>query len=359
METNGLTAPSAALLPQPDTGRVPALDHFASLTAHRDREELELALFQALRVLIGPPEIIFYDLISNGGFNDLRWHERVRMTGGSVVPAPERTWGDDELLPPAEAVPLRMKCVQDGVPVQANADELHVTYFPVVAGSQDAEVVELFSASALSASTVYLVSTLLQVYLNVKGLIDYSERDELTGLLNRKTFESAFVKLSNSASRPDGHAAAGGGADLGNADKGSLPGWLGVLDVDHFKRVNDSFGHEIGDEVLLLLARIMRSTFWLKDRSFRYGGEEFAVLLRSPDEASALVGFEQLRSNVGHFRFPQVGSVTVSIGFTRVWAGDSATDAVSRADRAMYYAKQSGRNQVRSYDELARAGKLK
>ena len=81
--------------------------------------------------------------------------------------------------------------------------------------------------------------------------------------------------------------------------------WLGVVDIDHFKRVNDGFGHLIGDEVLVLVARIMRQSFRHYDRLYRFGGEEFVVLLRGGDEEDAKAAFERFRTNVESYLFPR------------------------------------------------------
>ena len=83
--------------------------------------------------------------------------------------------------------------------------------------------------------------------------------------------------------------------------------WLGVIDVDHFKRVNDNFGHLIGDEVLLLLSRLMRTCFRFHDRLYRFGGEEFVAVIRCESEDDALQAFERLRQACEQYNFPQVG----------------------------------------------------
>ena len=134
--------------------------------------------------------------------------------------------------------------------------------------------------------------------------------------------------------------------------------WLGMIDIDRFKAVNDGFGHLIGDEVLLLLSRLMRSTFRFHDRLYRFGGEEFVVLMRCDGEAEAHGAFERLRRNTLAYPFPQVGRITVSIGFAELRAGDSPSAAIERADRAVYYAKAHGRDQVQSHAELLARGEI-
>jgi len=134
--------------------------------------------------------------------------------------------------------------------------------------------------------------------------------------------------------------------------------WLGVIDIDHFKRVNDNFGHLIGDEVLLLLSRLMRSSFRYHDRLYRFGGEEFVVLMRSASADAAMLAFERLRSNVERFAFPRVGHITVSVGFTEVRSADTPASAFERADQAVYHAKENGRNRIADHAALVAHGAL-
>jgi diguanylate cyclase (GGDEF)-like protein len=196
-----------------------------------------------------------------------------------------------------------------------------------------------------------MVCTILRIYGNFHDLLDHSEHDPLTGLLNRQTFDAAFVAR---AERPAGDAELV--AQYGRARTEDTSVWLGVVDIDHFKRVNDSYGHLIGDEVLLLLARLLRSSFRLRDRLYRFGGEEFVVVLGCAEVEHAALAFERLRDRVERFAFPQVEHITVSIGFARTSPQETPSEAFSRADKALYHAKEHGRNQVVYFDDLVRAG---
>ncbi|HNF78389.1 MAG TPA: GGDEF domain-containing protein, partial [Thauera aminoaromatica] len=120
---------------------------------------------------------------------------------------------------------------------------------------------------------------------------------------------------------------------------------LAVLDIDHFKRVNDTFGHLLGDEVLLRFARIMEHSFRYNDRLFRFGGEEFLVLMRT-DETGAGLALERFRAAVEAYDFPCVGRLTVSIGYACAAGAPLAPDLVDIADQALYSAKREGRNRV-------------
>jgi diguanylate cyclase (GGDEF)-like protein len=110
--------------------------------------------------------------------------------------------------------------------------------------------------------------------------------------------------------------------------------------------------------VLLLMSRLMRSSFRHHDQLFRFGGEEFVVLMRCAQPADAAIAFERLRANVERYAFPRVGRITVSIGYSQLRPGDTPTGCFERADKAVYHAKQNGRNQVQDHAALVAAGQL-
>lgn len=209
--------------------------------------------------------------------------------------------------------------------------------------------------SADDTISIDSLSCLVRIYGNQIRLLDYSELDTLTHLLNRKTFDETFDRLLTA--RVTGAANEIPENRRDHLEQGT-PAWLGVIDIDHFKRVNDSFGHLFGDEVLLRVGDLMRKTFRGGDRLFRFGGEEFVVILNAETEDLAAAGFNRFRSSVEGNEFPQVGQVTCSVGFTAVLNGDVPTDVVGRADEALYYAKEHGRNQVCSYEQLLAMGAI-
>ena len=174
------------------------------------------------------------------------------------------------------------------------------------------------------------------------------EFDPLTRLNNRQTFDERIRRVTERASRQlraaDGHGAAGA--------------CFALVDIDHFKKVNDRFGHLYGDEVLTLLARLMEPTFRHEDILFRYGGEEFAVVPARADLQVAAGALERFRASIEAYAFPQIGRKTVSIGFTALGAEPGVEKAVACADKALYYAKNHGRNRVACYETLVTNGKL-
>jgi diguanylate cyclase (GGDEF)-like protein len=133
---------------------------------------------------------------------------------------------------------------------------------------------------------------------------------------------------------------------------------LGLIDIDKFKSINDTYGHLFGDEVLLLVAQIMQRSFRGADQIFRFGGEEFVVVLDHATTSGVDIAFDRLRATIEQFAFPQVGRVTISLGYSEISPNDDPTTCVERADAALYYAKHHGRNNIRNYEALVAAGEL-
>lgn len=198
------------------------------------------------------------------------------------------------------------------------------------------------------------VTRFLNFFGNYVGLLDYSELDSLTGLNNRKTYEETFERLL--ASIPASHDP--DAAPERRHDEGDQSYWLGEIDIDHFKRINDTFGHLFGDEVLLRVANLMRHSFRAADTLYRFGGEEFVVMLRSSTRENAARIFDRFRAMVEQQDFPQVGQVTCSVGYTRVDPALLPADILGQADAALYYSKENGRNRTSCYDELVARGLL-
>ena len=134
--------------------------------------------------------------------------------------------------------------------------------------------------------------------------------------------------------------------------------WLAMVDIDHFKQVNDTYGHLIGDEVLILVARMLKSAFRAYDRVYRFGGEEFVVVLRADSHDAAQAALERFRTAMQEHAFPQVGQ-NRQRRVSQILPGDTPSAACERADQAVYYAKQNGRNQVCSEIDLVNRGLLR
>jgi diguanylate cyclase (GGDEF)-like protein len=195
-------------------------------------------------------------------------------------------------------------------------------------------------AVALSGVLVLIaLPTVLLVrrFLIHPALVAQSRTDSKTGLLNVSTWESEAE------------------AELSRAVRTRNPVALALVDIDHFKRVNDTYGHLVGDRVLKTIAGALTGQSRDYDRAGRFGGEEFLILLAQTGRDDACKIAERLRSYVAALEIPTADrpdaptlKVTISIGVTSLARGETyqLADLLAAADSAMYAAKQSGRNQV-------------
>ncbi|MDD2501665.1 MAG: diguanylate cyclase [Geobacter sp.] len=152
--------------------------------------------------------------------------------------------------------------------------------------------------------------------------------DSLTGICNRRGFLELFH------------------AELLEAKRYGMPLALIFFDIDRFKAINDTYGHSTGDDVLQKLTRTISSMIRQTDIFARFGGEEFVVLVHNNDVKSAKDLAEKMRTQLELINFPKVGNVTCSFGVAQYYPDDTAETFISRADDAMYAAKQAGRNRV-------------
>jgi len=164
--------------------------------------------------------------------------------------------------------------------------------------------------------------------------------DSLTGLNNHRAFQERLDR------------------EIVLADHNQHSLSLILLDLDHLKQINDTYGHRAGDTALCHAARMMRTVARPVDVCARYGGEEFVIILRECGREYAVKVAERLRESIASKPVPKIGQVTASIGVaTYPTAAKSKEELIEMADRAMYYAKAAGRNRVRtlrhySYAEL-------
>lgn len=340
-------------------------EHLIKLTDHRDRDLLELTLAKAMVQLLPIDRVVIARVLSEEGVK--RWLDIATLDarGGGKVLDPLRV--EFEQLPLLEDERHRMRALQERTLIEnawAGDNGPRISYLPLFLDSRDDEegIIEVHSGSSLTEAQLGVISDLHRVFTNMYKLLAYSDRDALTGLLNRKSLDDTFYHaVLDELGELDG---AGKRLEVavapGQERRHRVPPnyWLGSISVDDFGVISDKHGHLIAEEVLLLVARIMNNTFRTYDRLYRFGGEQFGVLMHCPDEALVQAAFERFRANVEKFNFPQVGRVTVSAGFTRITPDDSPSTSLERAERAVDYANHHGKNQVFSHPDLVRKGVL-
>jgi diguanylate cyclase (GGDEF)-like protein len=300
----------------------------AALTDHRDLNLLEASLLKTVADLFEPDWAVIFHL------------------------------GQDD-------VPLFSAALRDGVVSRTDtrqefselAGRSGVTSFPIMSQSRKVLGYLLVQRSPeLSGEEQALMADLFRVYDNYLGVLRDSQIDSLTGLLNRRTFDEQLDRALGMIRRAYQESA--DERSKRRVDEGDGCFFMGEIDIDHFKYINDHFGHLYGDEVLVLIARILKNSFRKTDLIYRFGGEEFVVIVYVDDRKDAGLTFERLRSTVEHHAFPRVGKVTVSVGVAEIRDTSIPVELLGRADQALYFAKTHGRNQVAFYEALVAAGTL-
>lgn len=198
----------------------------------------------------------------------------------------------------------------------------------------DPQLVHLLFASNL-ALVVMIVSVLaLLTFASVRRLeaelSALATTDALTGLPNRRSFGVAMGELVRESKRSGRRFV------------------LGLLDIDHFKRINDGYGHSVGDEVLARCGAVLHAELKAGDRVFRWGGEEFAIVFRDSDLERAHVACERLRARLQDAlsTVREGMDLTVTVGLAQWSPGESLDDLFRRADAALYAGKDAGRDRT-------------
>lgn len=331
----------------------PLLQHLVQITTHRDHNLLDISVVSALHELAGLSEVRLLEIFQ---FRDqLFLRRKVWISNGKVVSADEVEKGE-QIKEPISDFPTLVKCIEERNGAQeCMVGGSHQLWLPIWLNDKLISCFEIGSKDALSRQTHSVIEGILNVYRNYQSLLDYSERDSLTGLLNRKTFDEKFARMALATTLAEQRLMLNDAHER-RSDQ-TREQWLAVVDIDHFKKVNDEFGHVYGDEVLILVANLLRSSFRSHDKVFRFGGEEFVIMLRSATLDNARKIFDRLREKVEAYHFPQVGRITVSLGFVNI-SSDTPVVILGHADQALYYAKEHGRNRICFYDELLSEGFL-
>lgn len=308
------------------------LEAVESISRQRSIETVELALMQTLGENFS--EITEALLLTR---QMDQWWISVSWAGGNLH--------SSKTLKPAGAMLSDLADAALGG-AEANAGDFRAFRFE----HQEAPLVLVLRGSELNEAGQRALSSVIKIVENFAQLLQEKNRDRLTGLLNRHQLEESILHALSVAAEAAQH----------NHERRHerLPDWLAILDIDHFKRINDNFGHLFGDEVLLLISQLMSESFRREDKLFRYGGEEFVLILSDLSKPEAEQVLERFRERVANHSFPQLGTITLSIGYTKIAAQGCDADVLGEADQALYWAKQNGRNRCAYYAELIEQGHL-
>jgi diguanylate cyclase (GGDEF)-like protein len=197
----------------------------------------------------------------------------------------------------------------------------------------DAHVVPVHGKNGVTFGAAVLLhdaSSQITLEQRIQSLHERATRDPLTQVANRAEFDRFFSMT------------------VSDHFKRQLPCSLIICDIDHFKKVNDTFGHQAGDEVLVNFAALLRRNCRAGDLVSRYGGEEFVMLCSDCDNSSATRKADEIRAELAELPLPALNgrSVTASFGVTELQSGDTPDTMLRRADRGLYQAKENGRNCV-------------
>ncbi len=320
------------------------------ITEQRDLDSLEYSLIATLAELCRIDSIYLYKL-----------YDAFHSTGIEVAIHLEVNRDDkgenqfewDNSTKQIEASSELLETIQSKALV-TRVIEKHAHYwFPISINGDVVGVLAITSQESIESS-LNMVSGFIKIYENYLYILNESERDKLTGLLNRKTFDGKLARLLEVQKTHQTTS-----TDERRLHQDNDSAWLVILDVDHFKAVNDEFGHVYGDEVLLHLSQLMKKFFRSSDLLFRFGGEEFVIVMEPVPAEMVSQTLETFRAKVEAYRFPLVGSLTVSIGYIAISQSDFPLTALDNADKALYYAKAHGRNCIHKYEDLVLAGALK
>jgi len=187
-------------------------------------------------------------------------------------------------------------------------------------------------SSALEANFLQTTKDLDQIKDSLKQAEEHSNTDALTGLANRRSLE-AFLRAAQITAMEAG-----------------TPLSILMIDIDHFKKFNDTYGHQVGDQVLRLVGKVLGESVRDCDLAARYGGEELMAILPGASVEACFEAAERIRRRIAEARLTrrttgeEISSVTVSIGVAQFRMGETAEGMIERGDKALYQAKHAGRN---------------
>ncbi len=339
--------------------RLPGLlGKLGKMTSIRDTELLEQSLLRTLGPLLGVLDTSLYRTDERQNLVRVINYHRSKIVEregeARMVERVEEVSRLADLSPDVVTLTDNVRLL--GKPCTRKLENGLLVAYPLLGGNEVCGYFVFQRDREVQAAEDAMIRGVLEVFSNYYALLDVSQRDRLTGLFNRQALENSFDRIWRLLGRPDRYEERHEGRQEGRRHSLGESYWLAVIDIDHFKKINDNFGHMVGDEILLLASRLMSQTFRASDLLYRYGGEEFVAIISADDASIAKSVFERLRLAIEAYRFPRIETLTVSIGYCQAAPDILPVEVLSRADRSLYQAKQDGRNRVYCYRDLVESG---
>lgn len=331
------------------------LQSVVEISNQRDLDSLEYSLIATMAELIPVTEMSVLKVVSGSKLDKLDMTECLTVMTDAQGNK-DYAWSDGSQL---ITVDDEVKKVLESTAIDTRVSSKGLTQI-IAPIAIDEKVVGAVNIKSNEDITGFMpvIEGFIKIYNNYLILFNESERDKLTGLYNRRTFDNKIKFLfqeKNSQRKRYLEIEKLPERRVHSPDKYI---WMAIFDIDHFKRVNDKYGHIFGDEVLLTVSQITKKCFRNSDLAFRIGGEEFVVILEPATFKKAKELLENFRETIADHKFAQIGTVTISIGFAKISDKDFPPAILEFADKALYYAKEHGRNCIYNYEMLVLEGEL-
>jgi len=329
------------------------VDSLAEVTSHFDKEVIEKSLLKTLTDFTPSAEYRIYRVLPNT--SDKTALALIAYAKDNIVDSLSNEIKEQYLHDSffdAINLAVETKSVQIVTRTKSN-EKTHIIY-PALNQSNESFAILIQSCEEVDFEHQRLVHGLLKVYSNYLELIEKARRDKLTQLLNRETLDAEVTRILIRNNTPEsGTLKLPSYSDIDSrGDSQNSTYWLGLLDIDFFKKINDTYGHLYGDEILILVARLLENNIRDNDFAFRFGGEEFVIILLDDGFLAAEKAFERIREEINKHPYANVEGLSVSIGVSQITNQATPTDVIEEADKALYYSKENGRNQTQFYKQL-------
>lgn len=331
------------------------LQSVIEITRQRDLDSLEYSLVMTLAELVPVVEVSIFKIFKD---NKIDAVEKVIHLTVTKNDNSENKYHWSEALQVISTDSQIEACLKTYETIVHTSDTNHTRLLmPILFDGKIIGALDIRSDEDISLYT-HLIEGFVKIYGNYLVIFNESERDKLTGLFNRRTFDNKLQRMFKAQQHKNEQYNSSLEPNERRHHFSNTSAWLAILDIDHFKKVNDDYGHVFGDEVLLTVSQKMKECFRNSDLLFRVGGEEFVIILEpvTPEIASRLI--EGFRETVAQIEFAQIGTVTVSLGYAKITVKDFPSTILESADKALYYAKENGRNCVYNYEQLLAENKI-